>query len=293
MTTTSLYLSADAEPFPGYRLDRFLGRGGFGEVWEARVPGGKRAALKFLPCDKGQKAAREIRALQAMREVRHPHLVRVDQVWCYDSFLVISMELADGNAEDLLKTYRSQFGTPVSAEHVCYLLSQAADALDFLNARTHLVNGQYISIQHCDIKPSNLLLFGDTLKIGDFGLVSALGSQSECEHRTRSGTMSFCAPEVFQGRLSTHTDQYSLAVTYCLLRGGRLPFEDPASAWDPGFVRPVPDLSMLPTVERTVVGRALNPIPQDRWPSCGELMSRLATLVCEPVAQEGNRRSSS
>jgi serine/threonine protein kinase len=273
-------LNTGAEPFPGYRLVRFLGRGGFGEVWEAQSPAGKPKALKFLPCDAGQKAAREIRALQAIRQVRHPHLVRTEQVWCYSGFLVLAMELANGSLDDLLRTYRKQFDTPIIPEYVCCLLSQAADALDFLNLRKHVVNGQTISLQHCDIKPSNLLLFGETLKIGDFGLVSALTSQNEHEHRSRSGTINFCPPEVSQGRLSTQTDQYSLAVTYCLVRGGRLPFEDSVYAGSAGYTRPAPDLSMLPSEEQPIVARALSPVPQDRWPSCGDMMNRLARQVC-------------
>ena len=60
----------------------------------------------------------------------------------------------------------------------CRLALQAAEALDFLNARNHLIGGQRTGVQHCDIKPNNLLLFGETVKLCDFGLASVTTSPS-------------------------------------------------------------------------------------------------------------------
>src|SRR5947209_16690599 len=48
-------------------------------------------------------------------------------------------------------------------------------------------------------------------------------------NRKPSGTPDYAAPEVFRSRLSNRTDQYALAITYCQLRGGRLPFPDTPS----------------------------------------------------------------
>jgi serine/threonine protein kinase len=270
-------LEADLEPFPGYHLRRRLGAGAFGEVWEATTPTNDAIALKFLPADHGRSTAREIRSLQTIRTLRHPHLVRIDQVWCHLGYIVVAMELAEGNLSDLLEIYQAEFGESVSREHACLLLAQAASALDFLNARRHLIDGRCVAIQHCDVKLSNLLLFGDKVKVADFGLSSWLGSPIE-SHR-KAGTLDFCAPEVFQGRLSAHTDQYALAINYCLLRGGRLPFSDTPSGFESHYVRPAPDLSMLPRLEQPVVSRALNREPHLRWSSCGELITRLARLI--------------
>ncbi len=271
-------LEAGLEPFPGCHLRRRLGSGSFGEVWETAGARGELLALKFLPCDGKNTVAREIRSVQAISRLRHPHLIRIDRIWCFQKYLVIAMELADGTVADLLQTYIAEGNKAILPEHVCLLLSEAAEALDFLNARRHDVDGRVVAIQHCDVKPSNLLLVEDTLKVADFSLSSSISSQSET--RCRSGTLDYCAPEIFQGRLSNQTDQYALAVTYCLLRGGRLPFKDTPSTFHPNYTRPVPDLTMLSDAERPYVARALHNVPQNRWPSCGELMARLTKIIC-------------
>ncbi len=264
------------EPYPGYRLRQLLGRGGFAEVWEAETADGP-VALKFMGCKDGLMASKEIRAIQAIRHLRHPGLTRIDQVWCQAGYIVIAMELAEGSLLDLLEAYVTEFNTPIVPEQVCLYLTQAADCIDFMNARQHTHEGRRVGFQHCDIKPSNLLLFGETVKVADFGLASA--TSTALKFHRRAGTLDYTAPEVFQGRLSDWTDQYALAVTYCQLRGGQLPFPDTPPRFTREYVRPAPDLSMLPDAERPVVARALSPVPQDRWPSCKEFITRLAQLV--------------
>jgi serine/threonine protein kinase len=270
-------LQAGLEPYPGYHLRQRLGRGGFAEVWEAEVGEGKSLALKFMPCDDGLAASKEIRSIQAVRQLCHPHLIQIKNVWCYPGYVVIAMELADGSLLDLLEAYRLEFGTNIVPEQVCTLLGQAAQALDFLNTRQHNLNGQVVAIQHCDVKPSNLLLFGETVKVADFGLSAQTTSQLKA-HR-KAGTLDFTAPEVFQGRLSDRTDQYALAVSYCLLRAGKMPFADTPANFQADYVRPPPNLSMLPRDEQPIIARALSPVPQDRWPSCTEMIAQLSNVI--------------
>jgi len=269
-------LQSGLEPFPGYTLRRLLGYGSFAEVWEAETDDGRLIALKFLPAERQQATPGELRCLQTIRQLLHPNLLRIERVWCHLGYIVIAMERADGSLTDLQTTYRSEMGSAIIPEHTCLLLSQAGAALDFLNSRRHVVEGQTVAIQHCDIKPSNLMLFGETVKVADFGLATLM--PGAVLPRRPSGTPEYAAPEVFRGRLSRFSDQYSLAVSYCELRGGRGPITKPPRTFLPNYFHPAPDLSMLSAKERPIVARALSIPPEERWPSCVEFIDRLARL---------------
>jgi|SRR6266545_2011828 len=264
------------EPYPGYHLVRFLGRGGWGEVWQAEQPDGTPIALKFLSCDSQLASAQEIRALQSIKQLKHPNLIRIDRIWAYSGHVVIAMELADGSLLDLLEVYRAEYGTCIYPHHLCGYLTQAAEALDFLNARQHHLNGQRVAVRHCDVKPSNLLVLDGVVKLADFSLASQ--TTSRMGYHRRAGTLAYAAPEQLQGWLSESSDQYALALTYCELRGCQ-PFPDMPPDADKDYVRPAPDLSLLTAAEARILRRALDTVPQNRWPSCLEMMERLREII--------------
>jgi serine/threonine-protein kinase len=91
----SLVLEEGAEPIAGYRLVCLLGRGGFGEVWEARAPGDFHVALKFLRLDTREAGAEE-RSLAVIRRIRHVHLLDVQFATRIADCLVIAMPLCAG-----------------------------------------------------------------------------------------------------------------------------------------------------------------------------------------------------
>jgi serine/threonine-protein kinase len=268
----------------GYRLIRVRGQGAFGQVWEAEADDHETVALKFLPCGSDRAAAQEVRNLLTVSKLSHPHLLPMRQVWADRGCVVGVMDLADGSLLDLLEVSLAEFGIPLPADQVCHYLAQAAAALDFLNARRHRLGGMRAGVQHGDVKPSNLLLFDEAVRVCDFGLASPIAADLVTQQP--AGTPVYAAPEVFRGQRSRWTDQFALAVSYCELRGGRLPFRDNPDRFRAGYVRPQPDLSMVTPAERPILSRALARTPQDRWPSCGDFMAQLAEvlLLSSPVA---------
>jgi serine/threonine-protein kinase len=200
----------------------------------------------------------------------------VYQVFLQAGYVVIAMELADGSLMDVLDVCLTDYDAPVAPDLACHYLSDAAQALDFLNQRRHVLDGRRVSFQHCDIKPSNLLVCGETVKVADYGLASAL--TNAIEPHSRAGTLEFAAPEVYRGQLSDQTDQYALAVTYCLLRSGQLPFTDSPHRFTTTYNRGQPDLSMLTEAERPIIAKAFSVAPVNRWPTCGEMMAHLQSL---------------
>ena len=269
----ALVLREGEEVIPGYRLVRKLGRGGFGEAWQAEAPGEVQVALKFIELD-SEAAEPELRALKVIKNVRHPNLLDVQFALSIDNHLVIASPLCDRSLADRLKELarRGQWGLPDG--EVSDYLGELAKAVDFLNQARHDDGaGTLIGIQHRDIKPQNIFLCGGSVRLADFGLAKIL----ECQKASHTGSMtpSYVAPEVLQGFVTRASDQYSLAVTYCEMRSGRLPYTGGANQVIFGHLHKAPDLEGLPPEERPIVARALAKDPEQRWSCCVEFEEAL------------------
>lgn len=272
-TPGAFAFAVGAEPSPGYRLKCLRGRGGFAEVWEAESPVGPHVALKFMPSSNTSSTARELRSVQSLQALEHPYIVKTHALWSVPGYIVINMELAEATLLDLMNLYHNDLGQPLEPKTLCLYLWQVAEALDFLNARRHMRDGRKVGYQHGDVKPNNILLFGDVAKLTDHGLATPThGPMTPCP---RHGTREFSAPEVFVGQLSDWSDQFSLAVTYYALRTGTFPYPPPPppKLISRSFTRPAPDLSGVTEPERPALLRALAPVPQERHPSCRDFMT--------------------
>lgn len=272
-------LKSGLEACPGYRLTKRIGQGGFGDVWEALGPEGRKVAIKFMDTrhQPPGTVSTEIKLLLALRDLKHPNLIRLENIVTAPNCVMLIMELADGSLHDLLYIYRQDYKSNIPPVTLCQLLSQAAAGLDFLaEQRFSVLGSQFVKggLQHCDVKPSNLLLLGKVVKVVDFGLSGQKLWNASRNHFV--GTPPYAAPELYDGKPGERTDQFGLAVTYVELRTGRLPY--PVTN-DLSFPTVGPDLSLLPENERHIVSRALSRNWLDRWPSCTEFMNALTAAV--------------
>jgi hypothetical protein len=256
----------DAEPIPGYRLIEPLGSGGFGEVWKCEAPGGLFKAIKFvygnlnsLDAD-AKRAEQEQHALNRIKEVRHPFVLSMDRIEVIGGELVIVMELADNSLHDCYVDCQASGLVGIPRDNLLRYIRDAAEALDHMIEKHGLL--------HLDIKPRNLFLISDRVKVADFGLVKHL------ERTGPSGIVNgvtplYAPPETINNKISPFSDQYSLGIVYQELLTGQRPFNGKnARQLAMQHLNEEPELRALPETERAIVARALSKKPEDRWPNC-------------------------
>ncbi|MEX2186340.1 MAG: serine/threonine-protein kinase [Pirellulales bacterium] len=308
-----MILRSGEQPVPSYRLQERLGRGAIGEVWKASAPGGTSVALKFVNLA-GKPAIKELRALQHVKQVRHANLTPIHAFWMLDpsgevlsneaiekyyagaaagrhtsprdearpTTLIIAMQIGDESLADRLEQCKREGHAGIPVDELLDYMRDAAKGLDFLNAPRHDLGAGPVGIQHCDVKPQNILLMGDSASVCDFGLARVLGES----HTTSAmaGSPAYMAPECIEGaQPSDATDQYSLAISYVELRTGNLPFRelnygDVLHAHLTGGLK----LDALAEPERQVIVRATSRNPANRFPSCVALVKALRRAIEGP-----------
>ncbi|MFG0296598.1 MAG: tubulin-like doman-containing protein, partial [Maioricimonas sp. JB045] len=146
-------------------------------------------------------------------------------------------------------------------------LRDAADALDFMFEQHGL--------QHLDIKPENLLIQGEHVKVGDFGLAKDI--RTTAVSLVGGFTPLYAPPELFEGEPQRTSDQYSLAIVYQVMLTGVPPFAGRTAAQlTAQHLRNTPDLSALQPVDRPVVARALSKNPNARFRDCRQFVDELS-----------------
>lgn len=286
-------ISAGVELIPGYDLVSKLGEGGFGAVWQANGPGNIPIALKLIQLGDSDAGFREFKSLDLLRELRHPNLLPIHAYWLLDDegkliddsdradMLVIAMLLAEQSLRDVLRSYRKKGAPGIPTGDLLEYIRDAARGLDFLNSPTHKLGDDVVSIQHRDIKPENLLVVGGGVMVADFGIAKVLAPGARSSYTEHvSLTLAYGAPELFEGRATSRTDQYSLALTYYELLTGQLPFDKdvtPATVVNV-HMKGKHDFSRIGEADQSILRKATSPDPDDRYATCLDLVNALSAV---------------
>ena len=275
-----------------FRIRRFSGKGGMGEVYEASDEelGGVVALKIILPglIENEEMMARFKREVHLARQVTHPNVCRIFDVGRERAggmeLLYLTMELIDGETMTEYMKHEKKL-RPADA---LPLLEQIAAGLGALHEK---------NIVHRDLKPSNVMLVkqssgGVRAVIGDFGLARAVLEESLEDGLSRSGlvmgTPGYMAPEQLGGmRVSPATDVYAFGVLAYEMVTGKRAFPARHGTTPPPAPREVePD---VPADWEAVILRCMEPDPGLRPESAAKAaailagQTRLATL---PVVRE-------
>jgi serine/threonine protein kinase len=239
-------------------------------VWKAEAPGGIPKAIKFVQGDvngfEAGAAEQEQKSLHRVKAIRHPFVLSIERFDVVDGQLVIVMELADKNLHDRYTECQSRGLPGIPREELLRYMEEAAEALD--------VMGTQHQLQHLDIKPQNIFLIHQHVKVADFGLTKDL--QGTRAALTGGMTPMYAPPETFDGWVSRQSDQYSLAIVYMEMLTGRRPFAGTSTRQlVMQHLSAPPDLSSLPADDRPVVARALSKGPEERFLSCTDFVRSL------------------
>lgn len=273
-----------------YRLLAKIGEGGMGVVWRALDTSlDREVALKLLPDELSQDAERLARLGSEARIVaalNHPNIVTLHSIEEAEGRRFLTLELVPGRPLAELIPSRG-FALPEFTR----IARAVVEALAAAHRR---------GITHRDIKPRNIMVGKDSIKVLDFGLAQSpkappkAPEASDLPTRTRAGddrlvgTLAYMSPESIEGLpVDARSDLFSLGAVLYEMATGRRPFEgSSAAALVSSILRdaPVPPTRLneaYPARLDRIVARCLEKDPKYRWPTAQSVQWELEQLEAD------------
>ncbi|MFE0448577.1 serine/threonine-protein kinase [Streptomyces fungicidicus] len=281
-----------------YRLDRVLGRGAMGHVWQGtdayleRPVAVKTVATELLalPDLRPTALARFEREAKAAARLDHANLTTVHDAAVTEDVCCLVMQLVDGTTLDNVVDGADDGRLPVAAA-----VSVAAQLCSGLSA------AHAAGLVHRDLKPQNVMVRADGLvKILDFGLVKVLSDADPQLTMTGEtlGNVAYASPELLSGDrpLDGRSDLYAVG---CLLHGmltGRPPFDcpNPAELVTRHLTASPPRLADggvdAPAALQDLTSALLAKRPEDRPGGAADVYAALAPYLPAPDLAIATRR---
>ncbi|MFL5449670.1 MAG: protein kinase domain-containing protein, partial [Gemmatimonadales bacterium] len=276
-TTLDLLAALQAALGPQYRLQRELGRGGMGVVFQATdTTLDRRVAIKVVHPELAPHESITRRFLGEARTIarlRHPNIVAIHAAGSADGLLYYVMDEIAG--ESLRQRLTREGRIPV--EDTARIMADVASALDAAGRA---------GVVHRDVKPENVLLdeVSGRALLADFGIaraVAAEASGSSTGQGVAVGTPVYMSPEQAAGEeVDTRSDLYALGVVAYEMLAGHPPFQGSHRVVVSKHIaeRPFPIDRLRPDTPEALaaaVMRSLEKQPSERWQTGEELRQTL------------------
>jgi len=264
----------DLKALGRYRIERVLGKGAMGVVYEGFDPRlSRRVAIKTILKHNLDEAlakdysARFVREAQAVGKLNHPNIVQVHDFGEEGEIAYLVLEFIKGRE---LKSYFDK-NERFDMKEVVRVMSELCEALDYAHKA---------GIVHRDVKPGNVMLDAEMrVKLTDFGVARIQESGAAMTQAgTMVGTPAFMSPEQITGKpVDARSDVFSAGVILYQFLTGEMPFTG-AGAWtiakkimqdDPAAPSTL-DGTISPIYDQ-VVSKALAKQPAHRYQSAREM----------------------
>ena len=266
-----------------YEVEGLAGEGATARVYRARdTQIGRAVAIKVLKQQAGidqDDLGRFQREAQLAGTLSHPNIVTIYDVGRFEDAPYITMEFLDEKSlEDLIAGK-----TKLPVKRVIAIAIQLARALDYAHRR---------GVIHRDVKPANILLIDQTVKLTDFGIahLNSAADLQRTESRLLLGTPRYMSPEQVAGQpIDGRSDLFSLGAVLYELLTGRKAFESEKVA---GLMlkilqhNPIPMGPDVPLGMQRIVRKLLNKRPERRFSTGAQLAEALEKELEEVIAQE-------
>ncbi len=261
-----------------YRIERELGRGGFGVTYLAiREADRLQVALKQLHISRTEEyKSIELfkREIAVLRRLTHPRIPNYIDDLIHEGFVLVQEYIA---GYELSRVVRGEFS--VNGEQLILWLYQILEVLNYLHSLTP-------PVLHRDITPKNIIIKDDGVAyLVDFGTVRV--GLPETMDSTTAGSFGYAPMEQFRSRAYQGSDLYSLAMTILAVATGREPVDMPFEGTRIDIHKCLRGIRLDARLS-LLLEPMLEPDPEQRLSEAGRALKQLRPLLeVAPVPAEG------
>lgn len=260
--------SAEPSEHQGFQFLHCETQSGLLQVWQAVDAEGRHKWVKIVSglARRHTLSAEDLKRVAHLQFIKHPRLLPYERIENDQGRLLIVMPWPVFSLKARYQECLAAGTTGVPREELLIYLQAAAEGLTFLDRQE--------SLHHLALGPQHLVVVDGEVRLADYGLVQL--AWMPAGQPLDLASLRYAAPELFENEYSRSSDQFSLAMLYCEMLTGKLPFSGTlAKQMREQRLANQPDLRLLSHNDAQVLAKALQKDPGRRFDSLKEFLQAL------------------